>query len=125
MKTRQKNNKEFAIHGGSNVIDWNQYLIELDTYLTELGYRKYTQKLKHEDFAYWKKYDGKYQIGLLIYDWRKYENHDLPIKVTVGFQCMPLDIDCRCDLNVSKDIELGEFEKMAETFYDAMIKYCR
>lgn len=121
-KTKQKSQKAFAIHNVSSSTDWKQYLEDLHTYLTELGFRKYNQNLKHEDFAYWKKYDDKYQIGLFVYDFTKYDQPKN--KVSIQFECMPIDIDCRCDLSVSKDIELPEFEEMAKTFYEAMIKYC-
>lgn len=116
--------KQFAIHGVSSSTDWKQYLDELHQYLTELGFRKYNQNLKREDFAYWKKYDDKYQIGLFVYDFTKYDQHNLKNKVSIQFECMPIDINGRCDLSVSKEIELPEFEKMAKAFYEAMIKYC-
>ena len=92
--------------------------------LVQLGFRKYKQKLKQEDFAYWKKYDDKYQIGLFVYDFTKYGQHNLKNKVSIQFECMPIDIDGRCDLSVSKEIELPEFEKMAKSFYEGMIEYC-
>jgi len=123
-ETKQKDSKAFAIHGGSRSTDWEQYLDELHTYLTNLGFRKYKQNLKREDFAYWKKYDNKYQIGLFIYDFTKYEPHNLNTKVSIQFGCMLIDINGRCDLSVSKEIELPEFEKMAKTFYEAMSEYC-
>jgi hypothetical protein len=115
----KKAEKQFAIHGVST--DWNKYLDELHKYLTGLGFKKYKQNLKREDFAYWKKYDDKYQIGLFVYDFTKY---DLKNKVSIQFECMAINIDGRCDLSVSKEIELPEFEKMAKAFYEAMSKYC-
>ena len=118
-----KETTQFSLQNVNSDTDWNKYLDELHTYLTELGFRKYYQNLNREDFAYWKKYDDKYQIGLLVYDFTKYDRHDLKNKVSIQFECMPIDIDCRCDLKVSKDIELPEFEEMAESFYNAMEKY--
>lgn len=117
--------KEFAIHGVSSNMDWKQYLDELHQYLTGLGFRKYKQNLKREDFAYWKRYDNKYQIGLFVYDFTKYDQHNLKNKVSIQFECMLIDIDGRCDLSVSKEIQLPEFEKIAKEFYDAMSKYYR
>lgn len=123
-ENKQKNNKAFAIHGVSISTDWNKYLNELHEYLTGLGFRKYNQNHKHEDFAYWKEYNGKYQIGLLVYDFTKYDQHNFKNEVSIQFEAMPMDINGRCDLSVSKEIELPEFEKMAEAFYEAMIEYC-
>lgn len=120
-----KNDKEFYIQDVDRNTDWKQYLNELHEYLTELGFRKYIQNHKREDFAYWKIYDNKYQIGLLVYDFTKYGGkHDLNNKVSIQFEAMPIDISGRCDLSVSKEIELPEFEKMAKGFYEAMIEYC-
>ena len=108
----------------NNTLDWNTYLDELDIYLKERGFEKYKQNLKREDFSYWKKYDDKYQIGLLVYDFRKFNN--IPVmqqKVSISYECMPLD--GRCDLTVSMDIELDEFERMSESFYNSMNKYLK
>jgi hypothetical protein len=99
-------------------------LENIDAHLKELGYRKYNQKLKHEDFAYWKTYkdnEGKelYQIGLLVYDFRRFEpKHG----VSVQFECV-LYCDERIDLTVSDDITLEKFEAMSEDFYHAMKKH--
>jgi len=101
--------------------DWDKYLSDIDSYLRNLGFRKYDQKHKGEDFAYWENYDG-YSIGILVYDFRKYEA--VPHKiVSLQFECMINDIDCRIDLTVSKSIELPEFEAMSKDFYNAMKRY--
>jgi hypothetical protein len=123
-ETILKYNEGFTLQGTSSSTDLKQYLNELDKYLTELGFKKYHQNHKQEDFAYWKKYDDKYQIGLLVYDFTKYDQYNLKKKVRIQFEAMPIDINGRCDLTVSKEIELPEFEKMAKVFYEAMIEYC-
>jgi len=115
---------QFALQNVSSSTDWAKYLENLDTFLKEKGFKKYNQNHKREDFAYWKQYDEKYQIGLLIYDWRKCPQHNFYKRVSIAFECMPLGIDGRCDLCVSKDIELHEFEMMADSFYNAMAEYC-
>jgi hypothetical protein len=40
------------------------------------------------------------------------------------YQCRLINIDNRIDMNVSKDIDLPEFEKMVKTFYETMSQYC-
>jgi len=108
--------------------DWDKYLEYLDSFLKGKGFIKYAQNYKREDFTYWKQYDEKYQIGLLIYDWRKYPQYKLEKKVSISFECMLLGIDERCDLCVSKDIELHEFEMIADSFYNSIsniYKKCR
>jgi hypothetical protein len=94
-----------------------------------LGYRKFFQNHKNEDFCYWKTFkngeDKIYQIGLLFYDFRKYADRDpMANRISVMYQCMLL-CDDRIDIDVSKDIDLPEFELMAKTFYEAMSQYCR
>ena len=123
--TKNKNEKQFYINKVNKNTDWNQYINELHAYLTGLGFKKYNQNYKQEDFSYWKVYDDKYQIGLLVYDFTKYNQHNLNSKVSIQFECMLVDINCRCDLSVSKNTEIDEFEQMAKSFYESMIKYCQ
>ena len=114
----------FTIHNVNNNIDWTKYLIDLDMFLKGKDFKKYNQNHKRETFAYWKIYDEKYQIGLLVYDLRDYPLPSAERKVSIAFECMPLNIDGRCDLCVSKDIELNDFEMMADSFYNVMAEYC-
>ena len=114
---------QFALQNVSSSTDWAKYLEDLDNFLKDKGFRKYNQNHKREDLAYWKQYDEKYQIGLLIYDWRKYPQHNFEKRVSIAFECMLLDIDGKCDLCVDKDIELYDFEMMADSFYNAMAEY--
>lgn len=107
---------------------WNEWLANAEHILGQLGYRKYVQNHKREDFAFWKSFelDGEkiYQIGILFYDFRKYMDKDPGAnRIGVQFECIPINIDCRVDLSVSKDISLSEFEEMAKTFYTSMNKY--
>jgi len=65
-----------VIVDNKTVDTWDDWLQQTEIQLQKLGYRKYYQKLKQEDFAYWKIfYNGSekiYQIGLYFYDFRKY-----------------------------------------------------
>ena len=118
--------KEFAINDFNKDTDWKEYLSELDDYMVNKGFRKYNQNHKRETFAYWKKYKNNYQIGLLVYDWSDLAAHTGGKKVSIQFECMPIGVDCRCDLSVSKDdVELNDFELIAEDFYNAMEKHIK
>lgn len=108
----------------SGCTSWDEWLEKTELSLKEVGYRKYKQNLKNEDFAYWKNFEG-YQVGLLFYDFRKYQNQlNMPERIGVQYECMFTDVDARIDLSVSKDISLEQFEIMAKTFIDAMFQYC-
>ena len=41
-------------HIVSGSTDWDSWLSEFEANLKELGYRKYVQNHKNEDFCYWK-----------------------------------------------------------------------
>ena len=108
---------------------WESWLKSIEKALVELGYRRYVQHYKSEDFMYWKTfYDGEekaYLVGLAFYDFRRYIDRDKNAnRISVQFECMLIDIDSRIDLTVSKDIPLAEFESMAKSFYEAMSQYC-
>lgn len=108
---------------------WEKWLESVEKALVELGYRRYVQHYKSEDFMYWKTfYDGEnkaYQVGLAFYDFRQYADRSPHAdRISVQFECMLIDIDSRIDLTVSKDISLSEFESMAKSFYEAMSQYC-
>jgi hypothetical protein len=107
---------------------WDEWMSLVEARLKKLGYRRYSQNLKSEDFAYWKSFydeDAKiYQIGLFFYDFRKYADRDpMANRISIQYECMLLGRG-RVDMSVSKDIDLPEFEKMARTFYEAMWQYC-
>lgn len=99
-----------------------KYLSDLDTYLVGQGYKKSKQVFRGGDFAYWKTIRDEYQVGISVYDMSKSKNGYLN-SVLLGFVCMPINIDFRCDLVVTKNIELSDFEEMAATFYDSMMGY--
>lgn len=43
-----------------SIEDWSAWQAEVETKLKELGYRRYVQNHKREDFTYWKSfYEGK------------------------------------------------------------------
>lgn len=90
---------QFSLQNISSSTDWAKYLEELDSFLRAKGFRKYNQNHRSEDFAYWKEYGEKYQIGLLIYDWRKYPKYIFEKKISIAFECMLLEIDGRCVKN--------------------------
>ena len=117
-------NPPLLIASVSGCNSWDEWLEKTEASLKELGYRKYKQEVKNEDFAYWKAFEG-YQVGIFFYDFRKYQNQfNVPERIGVQFECMFTDIDTRIDLSVSKDISLEQFEIMAKTFIDAMSQYC-
>ena len=104
-------------------------MFETETKLKELGYKRYVQNHKNEDFCYWKTFkngeDKIYQIGILFYDFRKYADRDpYANRIGIMYECMVLGED-RIDMCVSKNIGLVEFENMAQTFYVAMSQYYR
>lgn len=113
----------------SDSISWDIWLSETETKLKELGYRGYVQNHKNEDFCYWKTFkngeDKIYQIGILFYDFRKYADRDpYANRIGIMYECMLLGED-RIGMCVSKNIDLVEFENMAQTFYVAMSQYYR
>ena len=106
---------------------WDEWLESTEKKLKEIGYGRYKQNIKHEDFAYWKTFHVGggigYMVGIYFYDFRKYAERDPNTnRISVQFECQFVN-DFRMDLTVSKDIPLEEFETMAATFYDAMSKY--
>jgi len=113
----------------SCITSWDEWLFENETKLKEIGYRRYVQNHKNEDFGYWKTFkrgeDKIYQVGILFYDFRKYADRDpYANRIGIMYECMVL-CDDRIDMCVSKNIALVEFEKMSQTFYEAMSHYCR
>jgi hypothetical protein len=108
-------------------ISWDDWLHDTESKLKELGYRKYSQHRKHEDFCYHRIYTENgseiYQIGILFYDFRKYSGQD-PISNRIGimYECMLMSAD-RIDMYVSKNVDLVTFENMAKTFYESMQPY--
>jgi hypothetical protein len=104
----------------SGCTSWDEWLEKTELSLKDIGYRKYTQSIKNEDFAYWKTFKG-YQVGVFFYDFRKHQNQ---FRIGVQFECRFTDIDARIDLSVCKDISLEQFEIMAKTFIDTMSQYC-
>jgi hypothetical protein len=100
-----------------------EWLEKTETALKELGYSKYSQDLKNEDFAYWKSFykndDKIYQVGVFFYDFRKY-GHE---RIGISYETIFINIDARIDLSVIKNITISEFEQMSETFYNSMKIY--
>ena len=113
----------------SGSTSWDEWLLETETKLKEIGYRRYVQNYKNEDFTYWKIFkngeDKIYRIVIFFYDLRKYADRDpYANRIGVMYECMILGED-RIDMCVSKNIDLVEFENMAKTFYEAMSQHYR
>ena len=116
--------KQMKLNEINKVVDWDAWLEDLDIFLKDKGYLKYHQNYKRETFAYWKKFDSNYQIGLLIYDFRKYKEVDANAnRISIQFEFMFVDIEERIDLSVSKALNLAEFEEMGKVFYETMKHY--
>jgi hypothetical protein len=67
----------------SGCTSWDEWLEKTELSLKDIGYRKYTQSIKNEDFAYWKTFKG-YQVGVFFYDFRKHQNQ---FRIGVQFEC--------------------------------------
>jgi len=124
MKSNKKTNQfPIVIPNGSEVKDWNEWLDFVESELFSMGYRKYKQNIKNEDFAYWKNFEN-YQVGVFFYDFRKYQNaFNVPERIGVQFECMLTNINSRVDLSVSKEITIEEFENISNSFYIGMKKH--
>jgi hypothetical protein len=105
-----------------NRLDLDAWLAQFESNLKDLGYNKFINGHKSADFIYWKTFyinnEKVYQIGLLFYDFRKYQEN----RIGLQYECI-LFCDDKIDLSVSKDIDLPTFEKMAGAFYKAMSKF--
>lgn len=128
-ETEKQNKPKLKIAKVNDNTSWDNWLKTVEKSLVELGYKRYVQHYKSEDFMYWKTfYDGEnkaYQVGLAFYDFRQYANRSHHAdRISVQFECMLINIESRIDLTVSKDISLSEFESMAKSFYEAMYLYC-
>lgn len=108
----------------NNIVDWDKYLIDIDKEFKIKGYKKFNQNYKSEDYSYWKTVkdeDGNklYQVGLLIYDFRKYVGRH---HISIAYCCI-LFSEGRIELNVSEKINVDKFEEMALYFYQTMANY--
>jgi hypothetical protein len=120
-------NAPLVIKDINDYTSWNDWLEQTETALKEIGYRRYVQNHKNEDFCYWKTFkngeDKLYQIGILFYDFRKYADRDpFANRIGIQYECMLLGDD-RIDMSVSKNIDLTEFENIAQSFYEVMAKF--
>ncbi len=107
--------------------DLDSWLSEFEENLKAIGYKRYNQKYKNENFSYWKTYNiGSlriYQVGILFYDYREFTHrNENAHRIGLTFECQLLGLN-RIDMTVSKDIDLPEFEEMAVSFYDAMRQF--
>ena len=111
------------------IFSWDEWLNDVEDKLKSLGYRKYVQNLKHEDFTYWKTFyndsnEKVYQVGVFFYDFRKYQEiNGMPDKIAIQFECKLINTEDRIDLSVYKNITLQQFEEMSKTFYNVMKQF--
>lgn len=86
----------------------------IDAEMISKGYKKYNQVLKGEAYAYWTTVDKKYQMGVLVFDFREMNG-------TIGLQyeVTLLEQNYAMGMSISKDdITVEEFEMLAKYFYE-------
>jgi hypothetical protein len=104
---------------------WDEWLVATEDALEKRGYTKYKNHSERSDFSYYKTfYRGEekiYQVGLLFYDFRKFERADTCAnRIGVDFKCYIICDDHVC-MTVNKDMSIEEFEELARVFYFSMI----
>jgi hypothetical protein len=112
----------------SSCIDnnWDKWIEDLHKNIIKSGYQKFNQNHRREDFSYWKNFKDDnnnkiYQIGVLVYDYRKFmtpEDYSCN-RIGIAFNCL-LFSEGRIEMEVSEDISLDKFEEMALSFYKTM-----
>lgn len=122
-----KNKYPIIFNFEQSIQDWDEWLMLVEERLTILGYRKYNQNLKNEDFAYWKTFrdEGKkaYMVGVNFYDFRKYRTeYNAGNRIGIQYQCILLGHD-RIEMDVSKHVSLDNFKIMATKFYQALKEF--
>lgn len=104
--------------------DWDDWLKQLETKLSKKGFGKFNQKIHREDYAFWKKYDEKYQIGIFVYDFRKYLDRNPNANyVGLSFHCHILDEET---FRMEVDREhptLKVIEEISSKFYESMKEF--
>jgi hypothetical protein len=109
-----------------------EQLAKFELELVEKGYKRYNPKYRNEDYSYWKSfgitYDEdndeiiQYQIGLLVYDFSKYNNlpeFQQPFSVSYEFILGRNDKIDRVDLSISDTkLTVEEFEQVSLNFYN-------
>jgi len=127
MNTKSENPKPLLVISNPNKTSetsWDEWLFESETKLKKMGYKKYNQNHKKESFGYSKNFKT-YLINILFYDFRKYADRGSHAnRIGIMYECMLL-CNHRIDMQVSKNIDLLEFEIMSQDFYQAMIKFIK
>lgn len=108
---------------------WDEWLAATEDTLKKRGYNKYNNRSEKCDFSYYKTfYVGEkkaYQVGLLFYDFRKFERADTCAnRIGVDFKCYIICNDHVC-MTVSKDMSIDEFERLARQFYISIVSQLR
>ena len=100
---------------------------KFEIYLVNLGYRKYNQNLRMEDFAYWKSFESDedrkngYSVGLLVYDLSKYPQFSQKDSISISLEFMLGNNDKidRLDLTISDDrVSVEQFEDFCKKFFE-------
>jgi hypothetical protein len=111
-----------------------EQLAKFELELVEKGYKRYNPKYRNEDYSYWKSfgitYDEdndeiiQYQIGLLVYDFSKYNNlpeFQQPFSISYEFILGRNDKIDRVDLSISDTkLTVEEFEQVSLNFYNSV-----
>jgi len=103
-------------------------LPEFETFLTDRGYKRYTQEQKLSDFQFFKNFErdedkrGGYLIGFLFYDYSKYAQLDPETKKNIGIQCEFMigrnDHVDRFDVSISDSrMTVEKFEELSASLY--------
>ena len=94
--------------------DIDEWLFNSQNSLKEMGYNKHIQNLKKEDFGYFKSFYFKdklrYQIGILFYDYRKYNENN---RISIQYEL----ISDYFYSSIWKDIDIKEVEEIFEKIY--------
>ena len=95
--------------------------------LKEMGYVKYVQNFKNEDYLYWKSFDriergkGGYSVGFAFYDFSKYPQFTEEKCISISHEFMlgtNHKVD-RLDLTVSdNNVTVEGFEDFCRKFYE-------
>lgn len=114
-----------------NETDWDKWLTLVEGELKSRGYRRYNERMKNQDFTYWKVFkdsDGTslYQCGLHFYDFRKYIHRDpMANRIGVEFDCMIIGDDGRNHLVMGKELSVDVFEEISAKFFSMMEQYIK
>jgi ankyrin repeat protein len=110
----------------SGSTSWDEWLSETETKLKELGYRRYVQNYKNEDFCYWKTFKNN-EDKILIMKHLNMKNIDLKsedyfnelLKDTLksnNFELLNLLLSKNLKMNIDKDNLSSLYDKIYKEF---------